>query len=207
LQNHDQIGNRAFGERLTQLTSKDKLRGAIAVLLLAPQTPMLFMGEEFGTTTPFQYFCDYEGELAQAIRDGRRAEFKHFSAFAHQSTDRIPDPIAATTFERCRLDWSQRDQPEHAQWLQYVTELLSRRRDFIIPLLPQTKSAASSYSIKDNTLRVRWTLQNDGELVMIFNAGDSPVRTEIPNHAQTLFASQSGDVLAPWQVHVFTTRT
>jgi len=207
LQNHDQIGNRAFGERLTQLASTEKLRGAMAVLLLAPQTPMLFMGEEFGAKTPFQYFCDYEGELAQAIRDGRRAEFKHFSAFTNQSTQSIPDPIARSTFERSRLDWSEREHPEHADWLRYVTELFSRRRDFIVPLVSQITPGTSAYSIEGQVLKVRWPLERGGELVMILNVGSEPKRVAIPNHAQTVFASQSGEFLGTWHVHVFTTRS
>jgi 1,4-alpha-glucan branching enzyme len=207
LQNHDQIGNRAFGERLTQLTPIEKLRGAMAVLLLAPQTPMLFMGEEFGAKTPFLYFCDYEGDLAQAIRDGRRAEFKNFSAFANQSTESIPDPIEKSTFERSRLDWSQREHPEHADWLRYVTELLSRRRDFIVPLVAQIRSGASKYSVEDSLLTVRWPLHRGGELVMILNVGVEPIRVSVPAHAQTVFASQSADVLGAWHVHVFTTHS
>jgi maltooligosyltrehalose trehalohydrolase len=207
LQNHDQIGNRAFGERLTQLVPSDQLRGAMAVLLLSPQTPMLFMGEEFGAKTPFFYFCDYDGDLAQAIREGRRAEFKNFSAFANQSTDRIPDPNALSTFERSRLDWSQRERTEHADWVRYVTELFSRRRDFIEPLLPDIKPASSTYSIEGSVLTVHWPLQRGGELAMVLNVGTDPVRVEMPNHAQTIFASQSGDVLGTWQVHVFTIRS
>jgi maltooligosyltrehalose trehalohydrolase len=207
LQNHDQIGNRAFGERLTQLVPSDQLRGAMAVLLLSPQTPMLFMGEEFGAKTPFLYFCDYDGDLAQAIREGRRAEFKNFSAFANQSTDRIPDPNALSTFERSRLDWSQREQPKHADWVRYVTELLSRRRDSIEPLLPDIKPASSTYSIEGSLLTVHWPLQRGGALAMVLNVGTDPVRVEMPNHAQTIFASQSGDVLGTWQVHVFTIRS
>lgn len=206
LQNHDQIGNRAFGERLTQLVPNAKLRGAMAVLLLAPEPPMLFMGEEFGAKTPFLYFCDYEGDLAQAIRDGRRAEFKHFSAFTDQSTDSIPDPIAPTTFERSRLDWSQRERPEHADWLRYVTELLSKRRDFIVPLISQIKPRMSSYSVQDRVLTVRWPLERGGELVMVVNVG-APMRPDVPRHAQTVFASQSGDAMEAWQVHVFTARS
>jgi len=101
LQNHDQIGNRAFGERLAMLLPEAPLRLATAMLLLNPATPMLFMGEEHGATTPFLYFADWSGPLRQAVTEGRRKEFSHFAAFADPAArDRIPDPCDARTFER-----------------------------------------------------------------------------------------------------------
>ena len=93
LQNHDQIGNRAMGERLTMLADPDKLRAATALLLLSPFIPMLFMGEENGATSPFLFFTSHNDELAGLIREGRRAEFKHFAAFHDPARrDAIPDP-------------------------------------------------------------------------------------------------------------------
>jgi len=86
-------------------------------------------------------------------------------------------------------------------------ELFSRRRDFIEPLLPDIKPASSTYSIEGSVLTVHWPLQRGGELAMVLNVGTDPVRVEMPNHAQTIFASQSGDVLGTWQVHVFTIRS
>ncbi|PYX83975.1 MAG: malto-oligosyltrehalose trehalohydrolase, partial [Acidobacteria bacterium] len=104
LQNHDQIGNRAFGQRLGSITDPRALRAAITVLLLAPSPPLLFMGEEFHAHTPFLFFCDFGGELAQAVTDGRRNEFARFARFSDPATRaQIPDPIAQETFERSKL--------------------------------------------------------------------------------------------------------
>lgn len=101
LQNHDQVGNRAFGERLRALANDDALRAATALLLLAPHVPLLFMGEEDGSTQPFQFFTDYRGELADAVREGRRREFAAFPAFADPAhRDTIPDPNDVATFVR-----------------------------------------------------------------------------------------------------------
>jgi maltooligosyltrehalose trehalohydrolase len=99
LQNHDQIGNRAFGERLRTLCDPQALLAATALLLLSPQIPLLFMEEEFGSTQPFLYFTDYAGDLAEAVREGRRREFAKFSAFTDpERRARIPDPNAVQTF-------------------------------------------------------------------------------------------------------------
>jgi malto-oligosyltrehalose trehalohydrolase len=203
LQNHDQIGNRAFGERLTQLVPEQKLRAAMAVLLLAPQTPMLFMGEEYGATTPFLYFCDYAGDLAQAIRDGRRAEFQNFSAFAHQSIEAIPDPISARTFAASRLDWSQRDQSEHAQWLQYVTRLLRLRRERIVPLVHKLQAGASTFAIADHVLTVRWPLTDGSAWLMKLSIRAGRASTGVPDNAQIIFASDLDDAPDAWRLQVF----
>ena len=111
LQNHDQVGNRAFGERLAGIADPAALRAVTACVLLAPASPMLFMGEEFAASSPFLYFCDFDGELAQAVARGRREEFARFSRFADPAARaRIPDPNATQTFERSKLDWREREQ-------------------------------------------------------------------------------------------------
>ncbi|WP_413194425.1 malto-oligosyltrehalose trehalohydrolase [Pararobbsia alpina] len=110
LQNHDQIGNRAMGERLTLLAHHDALRAAIALMLLSPQIPLLFMGEEAGSTQPFLFFTDYEGDLANAVREGRRKEFAKFSAFSDpQRRADIPDPNDLATFQRSARDYLRDD--------------------------------------------------------------------------------------------------
>src|SRR5690606_14174365 len=107
LQNHDQIGNRAFGERLASLVEPEPLRALTAVTLLAPSVPLLFMGEEWAARDPFYFFCDFSGDLADAIRNGRRREFEHFPDFRDSATrERIPDPGAPETFHQSRLDWA-----------------------------------------------------------------------------------------------------
>ena len=101
LQNHDQIGNRAFGERLTSLTSPAALEAAIVLQMLCPQIPLLFMGEETASRTPFLFFTDHHDELADAVREGRRQEFAGFAEFADpEKRERIPDPNAAEHIHR-----------------------------------------------------------------------------------------------------------
>ena len=107
IQNHDQIGNRAFGERLSAIATPEAMRAIAAIYLLLPQMPMLFMGEEWGAPQPFPFFCDFEGELADAVREGRRAEFARFPEFQDpEQRDRIPDPQAESTFASAKLDWT-----------------------------------------------------------------------------------------------------
>ena len=105
LQNHDQIGNRALGDRLESSVHTDAIEAALAITLLAPHIPMLFMGEEWGSKAPFPFFCDFEGELAQAVRQGRRREYAW--AYAKYG-DEIPDPLASSTFQSAVLDWDAR---------------------------------------------------------------------------------------------------
>ena len=120
LQNHDQIGNRAFGERLSALVSPEKLALAHAGLILSPQIPMLFMGEEWSASAPFQFFVDFSEseELSSAVREGRRREFRHFKAFADEAAAaRIPDPTDEQTFLDSKLDWEEIAREPHASLL------------------------------------------------------------------------------------------
>jgi 1,4-alpha-glucan branching enzyme len=162
LQTHDQIGNRAFGERISQLAHAagrdDALRALVACVLLAPAPPMLFMGEEWGAASPFLYFCDYTGELAQAITQGRRAEFARAAGFgdtARRAT--IPDPNAASSFLRSKLDWSERTRPPHAGWLALYGDLLRLRRQHLQPWLGGAASGQASWP-DPGTLRLSWPL-------------------------------------------------
>ncbi len=108
LQNHDQIGNRAFGERIDRMADENIVQALHAILLLSPHVPLLFMGEEYGETRPFLFFTDFHGELADAVREGRRREFAGFEAFSGELAP-IPDPNAWDTFAASRLDWSERE--------------------------------------------------------------------------------------------------
>ena len=129
LQNHDQIGNRAFGERLHHSIDLAVYRAAAVLLLLLPQTPLLFMGQEWATSSPFQYFTDHHPELGKLIQEGRRNEFSRFSAFADpQNRDRIPDPQDISTFAASRLNWDERKVQPYLSTLRFYTKLLSLRR-------------------------------------------------------------------------------
>ena len=115
LQNHDHIGNHPFGVRLAAEVSEPALHAGMAIVLLSPQIPLLFMGEEWASRRPFAFFCDFEPALAEAVREGRRREFAHFPEFRDEAArERIPDPTAAATFAMSRLDWAEPAQPDHA---------------------------------------------------------------------------------------------
>src|SRR5262249_35684624 len=129
LQNHDQIGNRALGDRLTVLAPSDAVHAAVALQLLAPNIPLLFMGEERMAVTPFQFFTDHHGALADAVREGRRREFASFSRFGGAA---IPDPNALETFVRSKVPPTGDDSFHRA--------LLKLRREAIMPRLPGTRS-------------------------------------------------------------------
>jgi maltooligosyltrehalose trehalohydrolase len=165
-QTHDQVGNRAFGERLDALAAPAAVEAALGCVLLAPQVPMLFMGEEFAARTPFQFFCDFGPQLAAAVTRGRRAEFERFASFAQE----IPDPNDLATFMRSKLDWSTRDPGRLAQ----VRELLSIRRRHLAPRLAGARSG--TWSTHDRTLKVVWPLGDGARWNMSYRpAGGAPM--------------------------------
>jgi malto-oligosyltrehalose trehalohydrolase len=175
LQNHDQIGNRAFGERLSTLAPIERRVLARLMLLLAPFPPMLFMGEEWDAGEPFLFFCDFSGELAQAVRNGRRREFARFPEFADPAMQaRIPDPLAEETFRRSRLDWHERGEPRHAQWLAETKDLLAIRAREIVPLLASGWRDAQAHVLDHRGLDLVWRF-GGGTLRLIANLSDRPL--------------------------------
>lgn len=181
LQNHDQIGNRAFGERLTVLADEQALKTAIAVLLLSPQLPLLFMGQEWGCRLPFFYFCDFGDDLAPRVRDGRRREFGRFAVPAgRQEVERIPDPCAEQTFRQCVLDWSSLADDKEQEWLALHRGLLDLRRQRIVPLLGSSP-APGQYSLPAaKVLRVEWRMAGETLLSLTANLGGLPCSQPIP---------------------------
>ena len=129
ISNHDQVGNRAFGERLSHSIPGAAYRAASALLCLVPQTPMIFMGQEWGASAPFQFFTDHNLELGKAITKGRRREFRSFSSFRDPKLlEKIPDPQAVQTFVNSKLRWEEMHEPEHAGLLLLYWEFLELRR-------------------------------------------------------------------------------
>ncbi|MEJ2381158.1 MAG: malto-oligosyltrehalose trehalohydrolase [Gammaproteobacteria bacterium] len=179
LQNHDQIGNRAFGERITRLTDGRAVRAATAVLLLAPAPPLLFMGQEWAAASPFPFFCDFGPDLADQVTEGRRREFTRFPEFSDpDALQRIPDPNATTTFKAARLDWSELDQTSHAEWLRFHQRLLQIRRQSIVPLLPVLRCGEAQWSTHAGSgLRVDWPIDPEGCLTLVANLGPEAVDT------------------------------
>lgn len=171
LQNHDQVGNRAFGERLAHLASPETLRALVSVVLLAPSPPLLFMGEEFGAAQPFLFFCDFGTELAAAVRDGRRGEFARFERFSDPAVrERIPDPNDIATFNSSRLDWSSLTQPDHDAWLTHYRRLLAIRREELAPRLQGMPGGQAAWQRSgDNVLSVSWRLGDGSDLTLVAN--------------------------------------
>ena len=168
LQNHDQIGNRALGDRLTGSVDKQALRSATALLLLTPFIPMLFMGEEWATKTPFLFFTDHHDELADMVRDGRRSEFGSFSAFKDESRRAlIPDPNAPSTFESSRPEQTDPSQFER------VRELIALRQRRIVPGLVGCRTTGAEI-IGVGAVRASWRLGTGERLTVAINLGDSP---------------------------------
>ncbi len=177
LQNHDQIGNRAFGERLASLVSGEAVEAVTLLLLLAPHIPMLFMGEEWGSRTPFYFFCDFQGDLATAVRDGRRREFAKFPAFHDPaSRERIPDPTARTTFEASRLDWKETSREAESRRLQRAKSLLAVRQREIVPRIGRSTGEDARYEVCDRrALHVVWHLDDGARLSVIANLSERPI--------------------------------
>ena len=172
LQNHDQVGNRAFGERLTTLVAADKLRVLTSIMLLAPSVPGLFMGEEFGCERPFLFFCDFAGELAAAVKQGRRREFARFSGFETAAAlAEIPDPNAAETFDRSKIDWAEARTAASATWLALHRNLLAIRHREIVPALEGTVTESRTM-LGARAFCVRWRLGDRSLLSLVANLSD-----------------------------------
>jgi 1,4-alpha-glucan branching enzyme len=204
-QNHDQIGNRALGERITALACAEACRAIAAICLLLPQIPMLFMGEEWGSRQPFPFFCDFEGELANAVRDGRRKEFSHLPEFADpQSLLTIPDPLSESTYRSAVLRWEDQVVPEHAARLEWYRQVLAVRRTEIIPILNfLTGDDTVSFVRGPSAVTIQWrhgagcALQLDANLSSVPCEGFSVP----PGRTLWLEGGRVARRLDPWTVH------
>ena len=159
-----------MGERLIRLTDKDRLRAATALLLLGPQIPLLFMGEDEGSESPFLFFTDFHDELADAVREGRRREFAKFDAFAdEQARQRIPDPNAQGTFEAS----IPKPGPQAGAWRALYQELLALRQVHIIPRLKGTVGLAADVT-GPARVKARWRMADGATLTIVIDLGDAP---------------------------------
>ena len=175
IQNHDQIGNRAFGERITRIASVEAVRAITAVYLLLPQIPMLFMGEEWGSGQPFPFFCDFHGELAEAVRKGRRAEFARFPEFQDEANrEKIPDPQAMATFASAKLRWQEIEEPEHAAFLNFYRRILEVRRTHIVPALGDIRRGGRFEVLGQEAVIVTWRLDSGACLKLECNLSNAP---------------------------------
>jgi malto-oligosyltrehalose trehalohydrolase len=207
LQNHDQIGNRAFNERLTALAEPEMVEALTALLLLSPHIPLVFMGEEWGETRPFGFFTDFHGNLGDAVRKGRRKEFSKWPAFAsEENRQKIADPNAETTFQASKLDWDKLGRQLHRERFEFVKQLLDVRRREIVPLLSRIGGHAGSFErLGDRSFVVRWRIDDGGILSLAANFGDAPVELASPAEARAVFsrnAAADGRELGPLGVLV-----
>jgi maltooligosyltrehalose trehalohydrolase len=178
LQNHDQIGNRAMGERLATLADPRALRAATALLLLCPFIPLLFMGEEWGTRTPFLFFTDHNDELAALVRDGRRKEFGHFSAFQDAAKrELIPDPNAKRSFSASIPDPAEGARHGYRDTLQATRKLLDLRAAMVVPGIAGARSEGAA-ALGNKAVRARWRLGNGALLTLECNFGDHPITVD-----------------------------
>ena len=170
LQNHDQVGNRPLGDRLTTLADPQALHAAVALQLLSPSIPLLFMGEEDASRTPFQFFTDYTGDLAAAVRDGRRAEFAGFKGFDGRG---IPDPNDAKTFDNSRF----KPKPESEE---FYRKLLQARQKLIVPRLQGARSI-EAVAIGPAAVKASWRMKDGAVLTILANLGRDPCDATLPD--------------------------
>jgi maltooligosyltrehalose trehalohydrolase len=182
IQNHDQVGNRATGDRVAQIVGMDRAKVAAGLVLTAPFVPLLFQGEEFAASTPFLYFADHDDpEMAKAVREGRKREF---AAFGFAETD-VPDPEAPETFERSRLNWREADEGPHREMREWYRALIRLRR--------------SSEALNDGDMghiRVQlgdgWLMMDRGAVQVLVNLGRSEARFAIPDGFRVALVSRDG---------------
>jgi malto-oligosyltrehalose trehalohydrolase len=197
LQNHDQIGNRALGDRLSTQADEAALSAALAITLLAPMPPLLFMGEEWGSTKPFPFFCDFHGELAEAVRKGRREEFK--SVYAEMGDD-VPDPLAEETFRSAVLDWEARTAQHGQKRLTLVRDLLKIRAKEIAPRLA---TAAFGFARCDgDILTATWQVGDGEKLMLLANLSDkNTARPTSLAAGRPIWGGPAPEMLPRWSVH------
>jgi malto-oligosyltrehalose trehalohydrolase len=212
LQNHDQIGNRPRGDRLTELAPAAAIEAALAVTLLAPMPPLLFMGEEWGSTQPFPFFCDFRGDLAQAVRNGRDAELKEIHGHANPKG---PDPLAEETFRSAVLDWDACDRDPHRRRLDFVRRLLTLRRREIAPRLVGMRGGTVRAEADRGVITAEWRMGDGSRLLLLANLNSNPVARHVARHSapgraaphrprphgRPIWGGAPGAELAPWAVH------
>ena len=180
LQNHDQIGNRAFGDRLHHKIDLAAWRAASVLLLLLPETPLLFMGQEWAAGAPFLFFTDHRPELGRLVTEGRRREFSRFPAFSDPETrERIPDPQCEATFRSSQLNWPEAEAEPHASVLRLYRRLLKLRREE--PVLRGAAGFEVTPAGLDGLL-VRWNAGDESAILAVIRLrGSGPLGEHLPD--------------------------
>jgi malto-oligosyltrehalose trehalohydrolase len=203
LQTHDQVGNRAFGERIGPLAAPEALAAAAACVLLAPSIPLVFMGEEFDASPPFLFFCDFGPELAAAVTRGRREEFGRFERFRDPAVRAtIPDPNEPATFARCKLDWREIEAPRHRERRALYRELLRLRRVHIVPRLAGMPASGAFTASGRAGLAVHWTLGDRSRLHLVANLSAVAMESVAHPSGEVIYASGAirDGAAPPWSV-------
>ena len=197
LQNHDQIGNRALGDRLESNVSASAIEAALAITLLAPMVPMLFMGEEWGSKAPFPFFCDFEGDLAEAVRNGRRKEFAGVYA---KYGDEIPDPLDPLTFQSAILDWQSLNEQAGRKRLALVQNLLAMRRREIVPRLAGT-TFGGARAQDSGLLTAHWRMGDGATLHLLANLStDGIAHKQSETTGTPIWGDATSGLVPPWSV-------
>jgi maltooligosyltrehalose trehalohydrolase len=187
VQNHDQVGNRAVGDRIDQVVGMDRAKVAAGIVLTAPFIPMIFQGEEFAASTPFQYFADHEDpEMARSVKEGRRGEFAAFG----WKPEEIPDPEDAETFRRSKLNWDEVHEGRHEEMLEWYRRLIELRH--ASAALNDGTPGQTKVSFDEER---KWLVMERGAVTVMCNLGAEPVGLENAQRLPLLLASR-GDVEA-----------
>jgi maltooligosyltrehalose trehalohydrolase len=184
IQNHDQVGNRATGDRLPQLVGMDCAKVAAGLVMMAPFVPLIFQGEEFAASTPFLYFADHEdAEMATAVSEGRK---KAFAAFGFGELE-VPDPEARETFERSKLNWGEIDQGDHVEMLQWFRRLIHLRRTSV----SLNDGDMGHMSVQCDEAK-RWLVMDRGKVRVACNLGHEAANFDVPEGFRVRLASRDG---------------
>jgi len=197
LQNHDQIGNRALGDRLEGTADPKAVEAALAITLLAPMIPMLFMGEEWGSKAPFPFFCDFEGDLAEAVRKGRQ---KEFAGAYEKYGDEVPDPLDPSTLQSTILDWPSRHGQAGRKRMELVQQLLTMRQREIVPRLAGA-AFGKAHAADSGLLTANWRMGDGAVLRLEANLSDNAIaHRESKPIGVPIWGGETGETMPPWSV-------
>ena len=199
LHNHDQIGNRAQGDRVMAALPEQALAFAVSLMLLSPQIPMLFMGEEWCSQKPFPYFCDFDDELNAAVRDGRRNELSKLPGF---DGDHVLDPTSLETFRSAILDWEQAGSKHGSTWIERYRQLIALRRERVVPLLARMRQGGR-YAAENGVIRVEWPLEDGRHYILVANPTSHAVSAAFevdPIEIIYALGERRTDARGPWSL-------
>lgn len=210
LQNHDQIGNRACGDRLHRTVSKDHFRVLTEILVLSPQIPLFFMGDDHLSIRPFHFFSDYNGEIAEAIRANRPREAENFGGFpSGMRPQDIADPNDRATFTRSKIGWDEADTSEASEWREFLLDLLAVRKKHTIPCLNRAGGYAGwVVPSEDTSIFVDWRLP--GGLLRLRANLSHETRDLDAGLGQLVYATgdrHQANRLEAWSTHLYIDRT